>query len=201
MILHETTPVPDSALPLEAFKAHLRLGTGFGEDSLQDAVLLAFLRASLAAVEGRTGKALLARTFEWRLNAWPATVTLPVAPVRDVSQVAMVGPTGAETVLPAESYSVAPDSHAPRLEPLSGQFPAVPTGGGVLLRFAAGLGETWDDLPADLAQAVFLLAAHYYEYRDDTSLHAGCMPFGVASLLDRHRVPRLSLGRSAGGQR
>ncbi len=46
MILHETTPVPDSALPLEAFRTHLRLGTGFGEDSLQDAVLLAFPRRS-----------------------------------------------------------------------------------------------------------------------------------------------------------
>ena len=197
MILHEITPVPDSALPLDALKAHLRLGTGFGEDSLQEPVLLAFLRASLAAVEGRIAKALVQRAFEWRLNDWPEGVILPVAPVSTVAQVALVDHTGAETLVPASAYALAPDAHAPRLLALNGSLPIPPTGGGVVIRFTAGLGATWDDLPADLAQAVFLLAAHYYEYRDDTSLHAGCMPFGVASLLDRHRVPRL--GRMRGG--
>ena len=200
MILHETTPVPDSALPLEAFKAHLRLGTGFGEASLQDAVLLAFLRASVAAVESRIGKALLQRDYDWHLSAWPAVVTLPVAPVQTVVQVALVSPTGAETEVPAATYSLAPDSHVPRLVPLASGWPSIATGGSVVLRFTAGFGAVWDDLPADLAQAVFLLAAHYYEYRDETRLHAGCMPFGVVSLLDRYRVPRLGLGRSAEGR-
>ncbi|PCH74343.1 MAG: hypothetical protein COC12_04000, partial [Rhodobacteraceae bacterium] len=49
-------------------------------------------------------------------------------------------------------------------------------------------------LPADLGQAVLLLAAHYYEYRDETSLGDGCMPFGVSSLVQRYRAVRLSLG-------
>ena len=44
---------------------------------------------------------------------------------------------------------------------------------------------------ADLAQAVMLLAAHYYEYRDETALAEGCMPFGVASLIERYRIVRL----------
>ncbi len=193
MILHELTPLPDSILPLSAFKAHLRLGTGFGEEALQDAVLLAFLRASLAAIEARTNKALLTRDYEWRLNAWPRVVELPVAPVSTVSQVALVDQTGAETEVPEATYALAPDAHAPRLTPRAAVWPMMPSGGGAVIRFTAGMAATWDALPADLAQAVMLLAAHYYEYRDDTSLHAGCMPFGVASLLDRHRMPRLSL--------
>ncbi len=199
MILHETTPVPDSALPLDAFRAHLRLGTGFGEASLQDSVLVAFLRASLAAVEARIGKALLIRSFEWQLSDWPQRMTLPVAPVQAVTHLALVSPTGAETVLPAASYRLLPDRHVPRLAPTAADWPRLATGGGLVLRFTAGLGLGWDDIPADLAQAVFLLAAHYYEYRDETRLHAGCMPFGVASLLDRHRVPRLALGARAEG--
>jgi len=196
MILHELTPLPDSILPLAAFKAHLRLGTGFGEEALQDAVLLAFLRASLAAIEARINKALLTRDYEWRLNAWPEVVELPIAPVSTVSQVALVDLTGAETEVPEATYALAPDAHAPRLTPLVAVWPMIPAGGGVVIRFTAGMAATWDALPADLAQAVLLLAAHYYEYRDDTSLHAGCMPFGVASLLDRHRLPRLSLARA-----
>ena len=39
-----------------------------------------------------------------------------------------------------------------------------------------------------------LLASHYYEYRDETALSQGCMPFGVTSLIARYRPIRLGLG-------
>jgi len=39
MILIEDTTIPDTALPLAEFKAHLRLGTGFGDEALADSVL------------------------------------------------------------------------------------------------------------------------------------------------------------------
>ncbi len=60
--------------------------------------------------------------------------------------------------------------------------------------FRAGFGAGWADIPADLAQAVLLLAAHYYEYRDEVSLSQGCMPFGVSSLIERYRTVRLLTG-------
>jgi len=41
---------------------------------------------------------------------------------------------------------------------------------------------------------VLLLAAHYYEYRDETALGEGCMPFGVSSLIERYRTVRLFAG-------
>ena len=46
-MLIEETNVPDAALPVAAFKAHLRMGTGFAEDTLQDAVLGSFLRSAM----------------------------------------------------------------------------------------------------------------------------------------------------------
>ena len=49
MMLIEQTPVPDTALPVDDFKAHLRLGSGFGQDDVQNAVLHSFLRAAMAA--------------------------------------------------------------------------------------------------------------------------------------------------------
>jgi len=49
-------------------------------------------------------------------------------------------------------------------------------------------------MPADLAQAVLMLAAHYYEFRSDTSLGQGCMPFGVTSLIERYRTVRIFAG-------
>ncbi|MBY6055857.1 head-tail connector protein [Leisingera daeponensis] len=196
MMLSEVTPVPEAALPLAPFKAHLRLGTGFGEGSLQDEVLFGFLRAALAAVEGRTGKALIIRDFELELMHWRdrARTVLPIAPVQDVTAVAVRDAGGAETVLDASAYRLERDSQHPSLIPAAGLLPAVPAGGLVRITLQAGMAADWGGLPADLAQAVMLLAAHYYEYRADTGLHGGCMPFGVTSLIERYRSLRLTLG-------
>ena len=60
--------------------------------------------------------------------------------------------------------------------------------------FGAGYGASWSEIPADLAQAVMLLAAHYYEFRNETSLSEGCMPFGVTSLIERYKPIRLGGG-------
>ncbi|MGR3759627.1 head-tail connector protein [Roseobacteraceae bacterium NS-SX3] len=196
MIMTELTPVPDAALPLEPFKAHLRMGTGFGEDSLQDALLAGFLRAALAAVEARTGKALIARGFQLELADWASRScqALPAAPVTAISAVVLADAAGVETTVDPGRYRLEADSHRPRLLPSGGLFPAVPHGGALRITLQAGMAPDWGALPADLAQAVLMLAAHYYEYREDTGLHGGCMPFGAASLIERYRAPRLTLG-------
>lgn len=196
MMLSEVTPVPGAALPLEEFKAHLRLGTGFGEDSLQDEVLLGFLRAALAAIEARTGKALIAREFSLEIRHWRdrAQMILPIAPVQTVSEVVLSDASGGETVLDTALYRLEGDSHRPRLRPSGTLLPEVPIGGLVRISLQAGMAAEWGGLPADLGQAVMLLAAHYYEYRADTGLHGGCMPFGVTSLIERYRSLRVTLG-------
>ena len=62
-MLTELEPVPTAALPLSALRDHLRLGTGFADDALQDAILEAALRGALGAVEARIGRMLIARTL------------------------------------------------------------------------------------------------------------------------------------------
>lgn len=49
-MLIEKAQIADADLPVDAFKAHLRQGTGFTVDSLQDAVLAGFLRAAISAI-------------------------------------------------------------------------------------------------------------------------------------------------------
>lgn len=195
MLIEEST-VPDPALPVDRFKDHLRLGTGFDELGLQDGVLRGFLRAAVSAIEARTGKILIARDFILSLPDWDDAggQPLPVAPVTAVTEVAVADAAAVQTVVPAAQYRLERDSQRPRLRPAGGCLPTVPTGGGVTVRFSAGMAADWDGLPADLGQAVMLLAAHYYEYRDDTALGPGCMPFGVTSLIQRYRTVRLGLG-------
>ncbi|WP_417699235.1 head-tail connector protein [Pseudophaeobacter sp.] len=199
MMLSEVTPVPDAALPLEAFKAHLRLGTGFGEGSLQDSVLIGFLRAALAAIEKRTGKALLQREFLWVVSRWRRmdAASLPIAPVVAITAMTLFYAQGESTVLDLDVVRLESDSQQPRLHPKGSCLPQPPRGGRLEIGMTAGLAVSWDALSQDLAHAVLMLAAHYYEYRDDTGLHGGCMPFGVVSLVERYRQVRLSLGGAA----
>lgn len=196
MMLIEETTIPDGVLPVAAFKAHLRLGTGFDADDVQDALVRSFLCAALAAVEARTGKVLIEREFSWSVTGWrgPYAQVLPVAPVTAVSAVARVAREGAETVVDEASYWLERDMQQPRLRAAGAALPTVPAGGAVKVSFVAGFGPDWASLPGDLAQAVLMLAAHYYEYRNDTGLSDGCMPFGVSSLIERYKAVRIGFG-------
>ena len=196
MMLIEKTAVPDAALPVDAFRAHLRLGSDFTTQAVEDDLLQSFLRAALAAVEARTGRMLLVRDFSWSLTRWrdPAAQALPVAPVAAVARVALVARDGTETEVAPERYWLERDAQRPVLRAVGAALPQVPPGGSVQIDLEAGQAVAWTDLPADLRQAVLMLAAHYYEYREDTGLSAGCMPFGVSSLIERYRTVRMGLG-------
>lgn len=193
MMLVEETTVPPSALSVTQFKDHLRLGSGFSDDGLQDGLLESFLRAAMAAIEARTGKILIEREFNWTLTAWRDTgqQALPVAPVSAIAEVVTISRLGEETVASAASYRLEPDMQRPCLVATGGMLPVVPLAGSVRVGFLAGFGPDWSDLPADLAQAVMMLAAHYHEYRHETAFGGGCMPFGVSALIERYRTVRL----------
>jgi uncharacterized phiE125 gp8 family phage protein len=199
MMLVEVAPVATGALPVAGLKDHLRLGSGFTDDGLQDGLLEGFLRAALATIEGRTGKALLTRAFTLTLAAWRAgdRQVLPLAPVSAVTALVLIDALGAETAVPGGAWRLLPDMHRPCLAAITGALPTIPPHGAARIALTAGYGPAWSDLPPDLRQAVLLLAAHYYEYRQDTALGAGCMPFGVTALIERYRSPRLTLGGAA----
>ncbi|SLN54492.1 head-tail connector protein [Roseisalinus antarcticus] len=193
MMLIEETTVPQSALPVAEFKDHLRLGTGFGEDDLQDAVLESYLRAAMAAIEARTGKILIERSFSWSVTFWrdQTAQTLPVAPVSAMEDFAIVDRGGQETGADLADIQLAPDMQRPRIRATHGCLPSIPAGGFVQMRFIAGFGPEWSDLPADLAQAVMMLAAHYYDYRHEAGLSGGALPYSVNALIERYRTVRL----------
>ena len=193
MMLIEKTAVPDGSLPVDEFKAHLRLGSGFGQDSVQDAVLTSFLRAAVTAIEARTSKVLFERTFELSVRVWRdlGSHGLPVAPVNALTDLEIVARDGTRTSIDSATYWLERDGHVPRLRSTGVALPTVPEAGEAVVTFDAGFGVEWLDVPADLRQAVLLLAAHYYEFRNETSLSEGCMPFGVTSLIERYKVMRL----------
>jgi uncharacterized phiE125 gp8 family phage protein len=193
MLLIEQTTVPALALPVQEFTEHLRLGTGFADDGVQTEVLQGFLRAALASIETRTGKALLERAFLWQISGWRglAEQALPMAPVTAISKLATLDRAGIETVIDPARYVLKRDNQRPKILATGACLPTIPLGGCAELVFNAGYGTDWADMPADLAQAVFLLAAHHYEHRAEVAARTGEMPHGVAALIAPYRTVRM----------
>lgn len=194
-MLTEITPVAEAALPIAPLREHLRLGTGFSDDNLQNGLLVASLRAALALVEARIGKAVLSRPFRVSLPGWNDRYSqrLPVCPVVSVDQVRVLDKDGGAEALAPESYRLVQSKHRASLEAL-GAFPSVPSHGSVEITLVAGYGAAWNAVPAGLKQAVLMVAAGLYEGR---AVEGGdILTPTVNALLAEFRLSRLSLGRA-----
>ena len=137
--------------------------------------------------------------FRLRLTRWRDGLAqpLPLAPVREVTQVVVIDRDGAETAIDPARWRLEPDAHRPRLVATGYLLPGVPTGGAVQIVFDAGFGDGWSDLPPDLAQAVFLLAAQFYEQRAGDAAGGQALPLTVSGLVERWRTVR-SMGAGTG---
>lgn len=197
MILTEQAAVPLAALPVAEFRAHLRLGTGFSDDGLQDGLLEAALRGAIAAIEGRTAKALYSRAFNWRIEAWRdlGRQVLPLAPVTSVASLSIIDRFGTVTAADPARYRLIEDRHRPAVVATGFLLPQIPVAGVAEIVFEAGFGVAWADIPADLRLAVLLLAAEYYERRLDPGNETG-WPAMVGGLVAQWRNLRLLGGRA-----
>ena len=128
-MLNELGAPGSAAIPVAAFRQHLRLGSGFADDGGQDGMLAACLRAAMAAVEARIGLALLARRFLWRLTRWSdvAGQVFPVAPVALVESVTLRDRLGAALAIDPAVWVLVPDGRRPRLRGVAGYLPPIPT--------------------------------------------------------------------------
>jgi uncharacterized phiE125 gp8 family phage protein len=194
MNLSEVTSVPLASLPLQEFRDHLRLGRGFEDESLQDAVLESSLLAAINAIEDRTGKALLRRQFRFQVTAWesPTVQSLPRGPFVELRRIALLDMGGSESELSVGDYGLLQDSFRPALCAQS-VFPQIPSHGSAQIDFDAGYGNEWTDIPRSLAQAVFILAAHFYEARDGREGYG--FPALVRTLIAAFRDVRIFGGR------
>ncbi len=198
MLVEETT-VPSAALPVAKLKDHLRMGSGFADDTLQDDVLESCLRAALAAIEARTGKITIQRNFSVTFTSWrdPQTQPLPLAPVDQLVDITLLDITGSVSDAAMANVVLVKDTHRPRIVSKLSGLPAIPVSGHAKVQVIAGFGPNWGDIPADLAQAVMLLAAHFYDNRLDYTGQRHAMPFGVSALIERFRNIRVFGGGTA----
>ena len=193
MLLNEVSPAPVNPVPLKEFAAHLRLASGFTDDGSEDALLELYLRNATAVIEARTGKALISRPYMLQVASWNwrGHVVLPIGPVAAVDQIDLVR-QGTTISLSPDEWSVEPGSGRQRLTaPGGGALRVLPHGSIAEIRFSAGFGATWNDVPDDLRQAVLLLATHFFERRGGEDALDDGLPHGVLPIIERHRPIRL----------
>jgi len=195
MLLKEITPAARNPVPLREFGAHLRLAHGFTDDGSEDGLLELYLRNATAMVERRTGQAMISRVHTLQVGCWDRNghLTLPIGPVSTIDSIQFIS-SGATVDLDAADWQLQPGTARQKLTgALGGALWPIPHGSIAELRFTAGHGGTWNDVPDDLRQAVLLLAAHLYENRfgEVADGMVDGMPAGVLSIVQQHRSFRI----------
>lgn len=195
MVLVELTSVPETELPIQDLRNHLRLSTGFADGGGEDTHLELCLRSAMTTIEQRTGKVLLSRSYRWSLTAWRdlARQSLPIAPVSAITALRIVDMSGSSTTADTDSYRLVPDAHRPQLVSKGLVLPTIPVGGTAEIDFDAGYGATWAEVPSNIAQATVHLAGFLYEHRLDANTGAA-LPAAVVSLIEPYREIRMSRG-------
>lgn len=158
--LTELAPPAVPAVPRDDLMAHLRLGEGFGEPSGEEAILDRYLAAAAAEIEARASLALISRSFRLRADRWDhdGCLTLPVGPVSAIDAASL----GEQ---PLNQLSVGPGTTRQKITRAGQALPPLGAGHLAEFTFTAGFGPSAADVPADLAQAVLLTAAHLYDDR------------------------------------
>lgn len=196
MNLIETTTLSSADFPVVELREHLRLGSGFTDDGAQDSLLETCLRAAMGAIEARTSKVLITRNFNWVFYGYKMegrAMLLPVSPVSWLNLFYTYTAAGVGTVHSVNNINLQADTQQVRMVPKTGEIPEVPANGSGLIKFTAGYGD-WADIPANLQQAMMLLAASYYENRDVMVNGQMQLPYAVAALLAPFQRIRLRSG-------
>ncbi len=196
MNLTETTPLNSADFPIAELKDYLRLGSGFTDDNVQDGLLETCLRAAMGAIEARTTKVLVERSFDFSFASYREEgggMLMPISPLIFLNQFQTYDRTGASTSFSKNDFQLVDDSQRPVLLAKVGNLPKIPEHGWVVLRFLAGYGP-WASVPENLQQALLMLAATYYENREVMVNGGGQMPLSVAGLLAPFQRIRLGGG-------
>jgi uncharacterized phiE125 gp8 family phage protein len=131
------------------------------------------------------------RRFLQSVTQWSMSErhVLPIAPVASVEVLRVTDRAGVATVMDPASYALVTTCIArawcPRRSSCRRSAPA----GSPRSSFSPGIPRPWDGLPADIRQAVLMLAGTFFGQNESA---AEGFPAGVLALIEPYRTLRLS---------
>lgn len=116
-------------------------------------------------------RALITQTWDLWRDTWPGSyeIKLPLPPLQSVGSVKYYDIDDVEDTFAASKYFVDTKSAPGRLVLNDGESWATTTlrpANGLAIQFVAGYGSSADDVPDTIKEAIFMLAAHWYENRE-----------------------------------
>lgn len=180
-----TVPASVDAIDLASLKNHLRV-SGTSEDAVIDGYRL----AAIGHIGKMTGLYLAPQTVEAVTSTWSDLALLPFAPIVSVV-VSYRDLTGTFQIFNSGSYTLLDsDPLAPAIELVPGaSWPGIYSRSDAI-KLTAVCG--YSALPDGIRQAILLLAADWYESREDTTAERGVTPMtvpnGINALLANYRL-------------
>tara|TARA_R110000868_G_scaffold176896_1_gene414860 strand:- start:1378 stop:1968 length:591 start_codon:yes stop_codon:yes gene_type:complete len=167
MPLIVTQPAAVLAVTLQSLKDHLKV-----TDNNEDATIATYLGAAVLWAEDYTKRPFIIRTFKLYLDIFPAEnlIELPTPLVTSVSSVKYYNASGTLTTLSSADYWTVtgdPDSPGAVILKSDAQWPTTQEDRprAVEVTFFAGYGAGPELVPADVRQAIMLMAAHLFTNR------------------------------------
>lgn len=171
-------------------------------DTDSDARLTALIAAATATVETKTGRALMPRTYDLRLDAFPCSadeyvLRVPRPPLVSVTSVAYVDEAGAAQTLAASIYEAVDTGLEIRpgrivRKPLQ-SWPSVQSGkvNAVTVRFVAGYSGALNPVPENLKHAMLLLIGQWFDNRSNVVIGTivADLPKGFDALIADYVMP------------
>lgn len=178
---------PPAAEPvsLAEAKIHCRV-----DHATEDALLASLIQTARELVEAMTGRALVTRTLEMRIDRWATLLYLPYPPTIGVTQITYTDDAGVTATLPPAAYSLRAGVIPAYVQLDTAQRPAVNLArdGAIAIRYLAGYGGA-ADVPLALRHAILLLVGHWYVNREAVSNTSQSeLPLAVSALLAPYRL-------------
>lgn len=184
---------PVEVLPVSADELRAHLWTIYPEKTT-DAYLSLLIKAATSHIETLTWRKLITQKWRLYLNQWPRRcIYLPYGVVQSVEAVRWLDVDGVDHQLDTDDYIAAVVGPEPMVLPAGGSWPSGQLFDAESIRvdFTCGFGDP-ADVPAEIRQAIQLLAAHWYETREAVIVGTTVrkVPFAVDALIDPWKIRR-----------
>jgi uncharacterized phiE125 gp8 family phage protein len=185
-------PVVSSAAAVEPLLVDDMILQMNAQGTLDDELIGAQIAVARAYVEDYTGTRLITQTLTLRTDDWADLDALPVAPVQSISGITYVDVDGTTHTLSATVY----EARLYGLEPsvvlkYNQTWPTIRVGSQITVTAVVGYGAAGSNVPPPIMQAMKLVAADAYRFRETAQVGsvAGVYPVAatVENLLANHR--------------
>lgn len=138
--------------------------------SAEDALITFLIAAARRKAENDTGLQLITATWLLNMDKFPGVIRIPKPPIQSVTHVKYIDTDGDQQTWDSDDYQTDLLSRPARIKPAPDEsYPSIRSQfNAVEVKFVAGFGDASTDVPADIVQAIKIIATHWFLHRQPT---------------------------------